>query len=113
MSDELDTIALRERWLRLCPACDAGFGMCSHPTDDPRALIQRLLDEIDRLREGEGIADEELFSLRLDVQVLGTIAKEMLATFVHKGHPGEPCRQSGWVPEKTVARWAELFRSHS
>jgi hypothetical protein len=30
---------------------------------------------------------------------------EVLRHFVHKGHPGEPCLQSGWISEKTVARW--------
>jgi hypothetical protein len=37
-------------------------------------------------------------------EVLTTL-DDVLRHFVHKGHPGEPCLSSGWVSEKTVARW--------
>lgn len=30
---------------------------------------------------------------------------EVLRQFTHKGHPGEPCLQTGWISERTVARW--------
>lgn len=34
---------------------------------------------------------------------------EVLRHFTHKGHPGEPCLQTGWVSEKTVARWRAVL----
>lgn len=34
---------------------------------------------------------------------------EVLRHFVHKGHPGEPCLQTGWISEKTVARWRAVL----
>lgn len=36
---------------------------------------------------------------------LAGVLDEILRQFVHKGHPGEPCLQTGWISEKTVARW--------
>lgn len=34
---------------------------------------------------------------------------EVLRHFTHKGHPGEPCLQTGWISEKTVARWRAVL----
>jgi hypothetical protein len=38
-------------------------------------------------------------------QQLATTLDDVLRHFAHKGHPGEPCLSSGWISEKTVARW--------
>ncbi|GAA3113663.1 hypothetical protein [Streptomyces echinatus] len=38
-----------------------------------------------------------------------TTLHEVLSHFVHKGHPGEPCLQTGWIAEKTVARWRAVL----
>lgn len=34
---------------------------------------------------------------------------EVLRHFNHKGHPGEPCLQTGWISERTVARWRAVL----
>lgn len=36
---------------------------------------------------------------------LAGLLDEVLRQFTHKGHPGEPCLQTGWINEKTVTRW--------
>jgi hypothetical protein len=41
-------------------------------------------------------------------QLAATLAK-VLSHFVHKGHPGEPCLQTGWIAEKTVAEWRAVL----
>ncbi|MFE9432882.1 hypothetical protein [Streptomyces sp. NPDC006640] len=38
-----------------------------------------------------------------------TALHEVLGHFVHKGHPGEPCLSSGWISERTVARWRAVL----
>jgi|GEM_PF-3631454 len=38
-----------------------------------------------------------------DRDELRKIASELLDTFVHHGHPGEPCVQSGWVRVRDIA----------
>jgi hypothetical protein len=38
-----------------------------------------------------------------------TALDEVLRHFVHKGHPGEPCLSSGWISERTVARWRAVI----
>jgi hypothetical protein len=40
-----------------------------------------------------------------------TTLDDVLRHFVHKGHPGEPCLQTGWISEKTVARWRAVLYS--
>lgn len=44
----LDLEAIKAKWLNLCGACDAGMGMCTHPSDDYRPVMQRLVDELER-----------------------------------------------------------------
>lgn len=34
--------------------------------------------------------------------------REVLGHFVHKGHPGEPCLQTGWISVRTVDRWRAI-----
>lgn len=79
--------------------------------------LDQLYDQLDALRQvargycphcGRGdaapsVADWEQQKQRAD-QLAGTL-HDVLRHFVHKGHPGEPCLSSGWISEKTVARW--------
>jgi hypothetical protein len=65
-----------------CPAC--GRGDAAPTVDDWEQQKQR--------------ADQ--FAVTLD---------EVLRHFIHKGHPGEPCLQTGWISERTVARWRETL----
>lgn len=41
-------------------------------------------------------------------ELAATLA-DVLSHFTHKGHPGEPCLQTGWVAEKTFARWRAVL----
>jgi hypothetical protein len=41
---------------------------------------------------------------------LETLLDEVLRTFVHRGHPGRACLQSGWIPVEQVARWRSTLR---
>lgn len=36
---------------------------------------------------------------------LKALASEMLSHFDHRGHPGEPCRRTGWITEERIAIW--------
>ncbi|MGA4867593.1 hypothetical protein ACPB9J_33710 [Streptomyces lavendulocolor] len=36
---------------------------------------------------------------------LSATLSDILSRFVHHGHPGEPCLQTGWIDVKTVERW--------
>lgn len=40
---------------------------------------------------------------------LETLLDEVLRTFVHRGHPGQACLQSGWIPVGTVDRWRKAL----
>lgn len=33
------------------------------------------------------------------------LAAEILGHFTEPGHPGEPCRRTGWIRERTLAAW--------
>lgn len=50
----------------------------------------------------EGDAEQRL------AEVITTL-DDVLRHFVHKGHPGEPCLQTGWISERTVARWRAVL----
>jgi hypothetical protein len=41
---------------------------------------------------------------------LVSVLDEVLRTFVHPGHPGRPCVQSGWVEVERVGRWRDALR---
>jgi hypothetical protein len=38
-----------------------------------------------------------------------TVLDEVLRHLVHKGHPGEPCLQTGWISVGTVERWRAVL----
>jgi hypothetical protein len=40
--------------------------------------------------------------------ILATLA-EILRTFTVKGHPGEPCLRSRWIPTATITRWQAVL----
>ena len=45
-----DLQALKDKWLGICGACDAGIGGCSHPDGDYRPVMLKLVREVERLR---------------------------------------------------------------
>lgn len=50
----LDLEEIKTKWLNQCGACDAGlpeYG-CTHPDEDYRPVMLRLVEEIERLRGG-------------------------------------------------------------
>ena len=40
------------------------------------------------------------------------VAREILRHFIHKGHPGEPCLQTGWISIRTVEKWRAALDEH-
>jgi hypothetical protein len=47
----LDLDAIEDKWLQQCGSCDAGLPLsCSHPSEDYRPVMLRLVSEIRRLR---------------------------------------------------------------
>jgi hypothetical protein len=46
-----DLDALAEKWLKVCPPCDAGLpDKCTHPDQDYRPVLKLLLEEVRGLR---------------------------------------------------------------
>ncbi|MFF9844638.1 hypothetical protein [Streptomyces sp. NPDC013740] len=39
----------------------------------------------------------------------GATLNEVLRLFIHKGHPGEPCLRTSWVPERKVELWRGVY----
>ena len=46
----IDLQAIKDKWLNVCGACDAGIGDCTHPNSDYRPVILDLVSEVERLR---------------------------------------------------------------
>jgi hypothetical protein len=54
--NELDLQAIREKWLNVCPSCDAGLpGQCTHPDEDYRPTMLSLVNEVERLHTWAGL----------------------------------------------------------
>jgi hypothetical protein len=50
-------------------------------------------------------AGQRISALTADSDRLRGALTEVIGTFVHRGHRGRECRQSGWIPVETVDRW--------
>lgn len=72
----------------------------SVPEDELFAATQATLTAA-----GDPDAAEQVERLEHKVSLLAELAAEILTAFWQKGHPGEPCRRSGWVKERTIAGW--------
>lgn len=96
-----------------CPGYDAPDGGHAEPappqTDAERARdLEHILQ---RVRETVG-TDIVLVSCEeheVRIAELTTALRDVLAQFVHNGHPGEPCKQTGWVSVRTVQRWQAVL----
>lgn len=78
-------------------------------TDAERA--RDLENILQRVREVVG-TDMVLVSCEeheVRIAELTTALRDVLAQFVHHGHPGEPCKQTGWVSVRTVQRWQAVL----
>jgi hypothetical protein len=78
-----------------------------HRQADLIAEMRRQLDASIAMRDKHF---GEVKQLRERVGELSETLGEVLSHFVHKGHPGTPCLQTGWVRESAVQRWREVAR---
>ena len=62
------------------------------------ALVELLTADLSREAGERARLEDEVERLR------GVLA-EVLRTFAHRGHPGEPCLSSGWQRVRDVERW--------
>lgn len=81
----------------------------------PQTDAQRVRDleyAIQRAREALGtdmvLVGCEEHTTRIGV-LEGTL-RDVLAHFVHSGHPGEPCKQTSWVSVRTINQWHAVLR---
>jgi hypothetical protein len=77
------------------------------PTDAER--IRNLEYVIQRAREALG-TDTAPCGHAARIAALEDALREVLAKFVHTGHPGEPCKQTGWVRVATLDQWHAVLR---
>jgi hypothetical protein len=69
---------------------------------DRRSLDDMTSDQLDQLHD-------ELDRLHARRNQLAGTLYTVLSQFTHKGHPGEPCVQTGWVREDTVKGWWDIL----
>ncbi|MFM9629398.1 hypothetical protein ACKI10_17445 [Streptomyces galilaeus] len=82
--------------------------MNEHATDQARELAE-LTRSRDEWKWRAEDANRGTRCQRERAEQLARLLDEVLRHFVHKGHPGEPCLQTGWISERTVARWRETL----
>lgn len=68
---DLDAI---QPWIAACGACDAGIGTCTHPAGDYRPVMLNLITEVERLRAHIDEQDDELSTLRRDLDTMTVTA---------------------------------------
>lgn len=82
------------------------------PLEEAQATIESLRYQIRRAREALGTDEApqpEQDQVRRERDELRALLYEILGHFVHKGHPGEPCLQTGWISVRTVQRWRDAL----
>ncbi|MEU6597828.1 hypothetical protein [Streptomyces flaveolus] len=82
------------------------------PLEEAQAAIESLRYQIRRAREALGTDEApqpEQDQVRRERDELRALLYEILGHFVHKGHPGEPCLQTGWISVRTVQRWRDAL----
>ncbi|MGW8326506.1 hypothetical protein ACWGLE_01220 [Streptomyces sp. NPDC055897] len=57
----------------------------------------------------DSLNSDQLDALYDERDRLRATLDDVLRHFDLKGHPGEPCLSSGWVSERTVARWRAIL----
>lgn len=73
-----------------------------------RRAYEALKAERDRLLAEVETADRIRAETQRDRDQHAAVLGKVLGHFIHKGHPGEPCLQTGWISEKTVAQWRSV-----
>lgn len=51
------------------------------------------------------LAEGKLEQAEAERDAFRALATEVLGHFTHQGHPGEPCRRTGWIRERQIAAW--------
>jgi hypothetical protein len=119
--------ALRDLYEELLDAaCYARQAIAERPREDVDAAVAEVRAELEPQirRQADLIAEMrrqldaavamrdkhfgEVKKLRSRTDELSETLREVLGHFVHKGHPGTPCLQTGWVREDVVRRWREV-----
>lgn len=92
---EEQAITLLERLLTLQPAVIAGRTIVD-TRDKATAIVQAL-------------AEAGLIADRDDLLALVDLATLQVGRFTEQGHPGEPCKRTGWIPVCEVEEeWATI-----
>lgn len=104
-------------------ACYARQAIAERPREDVDAAVAEVRAELEpQLRRQAGVIVElhrqldaaiamrdkhfsEVKELRGRTDELSETLRVVLSHFVHKGHPGTPCLQTGWVREDVVRQW--------
>lgn len=83
------------------------------PTDAER--IRDLKHVIQRAREALGTETPAATCDGHEARItaLESALRDALAHFVHPGHPGEPCKQTGWVRVDTIDQWHAVLRGEA
>jgi hypothetical protein len=93
----------RERWSDLERELRTQLAFATKVRDgwvaEARALSADRVELGDRLKATSDRASE-----------LVNVLDEVLRTFVHPGHPGRACVQSGWIEVERVGRWRDALR---
>lgn len=104
------------------PACCPGW---SEPDDGPgpqpgepptdAERIRGLEYTIQRAREALGAEAPATVCGGHEARIaaLEDALRDVLAHFVHTGHPGEPCKQTGWVRVATIDQWHAVLRGEA
>lgn len=77
--------------------------------DTARAVARSNLRHVQTLVPDLDTADRIRAEAQRDRDQHAAVLAEVLRHFVHKGHPGEPCLQTGWIPVKTVEKWRSVI----
>lgn len=105
-----DLATLRAVARGYCPAC--GRGDAAPTTADWEQQKQRADQAEELLRiahETSNQSEAERARAVQRAEQLAATLHDVLSHFTHKGHPGEPCLQTGWISEKTVAHWRTVL----
>lgn len=104
----LDPDGLRERYADAVE-CAIGLNVNCGGTEGVHRVRDAVLAVRDRRMEqltaGRATWKAKAEEIERHRDRLAATLDEVLRHFVHPGHPGEPCLQTGWISVKTVDRW--------
>jgi len=91
----------------------AEIGDVMSPTGErPVEALGSLVDDVAQLVEQRDMhaADAQVIAdsndlLRERLATATELAREVLAHFHERGHPGRPCKRTGWVTEERISAW--------